>query len=105
MERIKKLLKFFDFFGVDITFHYQGRERYNSPFGGILFIIFILISLTYFLLILKSFINKDYYSFFIFDQQLNSIENISLKNYSYDFSFSLNCDNYDIDLMMFFEVN
>ena len=104
MERIKKLLKFFDFFGVDITFHYQGRERYNSPFGGILFIIFILISLTYFLLILKSFINKDYYSFFIFDQQLNSIENISLKNYSYDFSFSLNCDNYDIDLMMFFEV-
>ena len=104
MEKIKKILKSFDFFGVDITFHYQGRERYNTPFGGIIFIIFIFICLGYFLFNLKGFINKDYYSLFIYNEHLNSVENISLKNYSYDFSFSLNCDNYETDLMDFFEV-
>ena len=104
MERIKKILKYFDFFGVDITFHYQGRERYNTPFGGIIFIIFMLISLGYFLFHLKGFINKDYYSLFLLNEQLNSSENISLKNYSYDFSFSLNCDNYETDLMKFFKI-
>ena len=104
MDRFKKLFKHFDYFGVDITFHYQGKERYKTVFGGCLFIFFIIVCFAYFILFFIYIPYKYNYSLFVFNEYLNSVENISLNNYKYNFSLSLFCDNNQNDLMTYLDI-
>ena len=42
MNKLKKICKHCDYFGVGFNFHYKGLEKYHTAIGGLIFILFII---------------------------------------------------------------
>ena len=91
-EKISLFFKHFDYFGVNMNFHYKGVEKYNSVLGGIIFLTYIFFLVLYISINLDSFINRKNISLFYFDKKILTAENMTLDNYSIRFSFGLKCN-------------
>lgn len=92
-EKIIYFFKKFDYFGVNMNFHYKGVEKYNSVFGGIIFLTYIFFLFLYIFINLDSFINRKNISLIYFDKKILTAENMTLDNYSIRFSFGLKCNS------------
>ena len=62
MKYIKALLRKFDSFGVSYSFKYKSEDKYTTSFGGIITILFIVVSLVIGIYSFIPFYNKKNFS-------------------------------------------
>jgi hypothetical protein len=93
-NKISKILKQIDYFGIQFNFHYKGRDKYNSVLSGIAFIIFILITIFYIFYSLFSFINHQVYTVTYYDILTAKANKVDFKKYSLSFAYGLTCSGY-----------
>jgi hypothetical protein len=46
-KKLKNMIKACDYFGIQFNFHYKTKEKYHTYLGGIVFIIFVIISILF----------------------------------------------------------
>lgn len=83
---IQRVLKEFDYFGVQINFSYMSREKYRTAIGGIGFIIFLIVSLFYTVINLLPLLKRQKMSVIYYKTQLSETDAINLRNYSTNFA-------------------
>lgn len=88
---IKKILKSFDYFGVQFNFHYKSREKYHSATGGAIFLGFIILTITYLSINIVSFLHRQNFSIIYYTTRLSKTDEISFFNYSTNYAFGLTC--------------
>ena len=89
----KNFIKSFDIYGSNISFHYKGVEKYFSFTGGCLNLAFLLFSIIFIIVGLRSFI-KNKNSFYIYySQTLHQTDKISFSEFNSLFSFDIYCDD------------
>ena len=75
---IKRILRAFDFFGESFTFRYKDEDKHSTVLGGIIFIIFSIITLAYAIYNFIPFVNKEVFSLQYYTMNLNNTEEIKL---------------------------
>ena len=93
MNKIKKICKHCDYFGVGFNFHYKALEKYHTAIGGFIFILFIIFTLLFFIFQLFSFIQGKNMSIIYYKSQLSTTDQINLVNYSFVNAFNIKCNN------------
>lgn len=88
---IKKVLKSFDYFGVQFNFHYKSREKYHSATGGVIFLGFVILTITYISINMVSFLQRENFSIIYYTTRLSKTDEISFFNYSTNYAFGLTC--------------
>ena len=63
-KKFQKFLRWFDFSGESFTFKYKDKDKLSTISAGIIYFIFFVLALTYFISILKPFLEHK-----IFDLQ------------------------------------
>ena len=58
-KQFKDFLKTCDFFGTTFNFHYKTKEKYNSITGGVIFLIYLLISVYFIIINFVSLIRRE----------------------------------------------
>ena len=104
MNKLKKICKHCDYFGVGFNFHYKGLEKYHTAIGGLIFILFILFTLVFFIIQLSSFIQGKNMNIIYYMSQLSTTDQINLLNYSFVNTFNIECNNkFDLNKLELFE--
>ena len=75
MERV---LRSFDFFGESFTFRYYDEDKLASKLGGVVFIVFMLIAISYLIYNLIPFAKKENFTLQYYTMNLNNTEAIQL---------------------------
>ena len=92
---MKKYIKYFDYFGVNVHFLYQSEYKYHSVTGGLLFIFFILLTITYIACNLKPFLTRKNMTLIFYDKKIETTDEIDFENYTSRFAFGFICDGYE----------
>ncbi len=90
-KQFKDFLKTCDFFGTTFNFHYKTKEKYNSITGGVIFLIYLLISVYFIIINFVSLIRRENMNIISYKTQTPSTEIINFKNYSLIHAFGLKC--------------
>ena len=93
MKSFKEFLRKIDIFGVPFNFKYKARDRYSTPFGGFMLLLFIALTLTFGIYCLKPFINRKNLSIIYYTMNIPQTERIRLKDSNAAFSIGLECDD------------
>ena len=99
-SKSKNFFKHFDYFGVNLTFHYKGVDKYRSNTGGLIFLFFILIALIYIFVMLPSFLKRKNMTLIFYEKTIDKTDNFSLVNYSSNMSFLFSCENIKNELLL-----
>ena len=99
-SKSKNFFKHFDYFGVNLTFHYKGVDKYRSNTGGLIFLFFILIALIYIFVMLPSFLKRKNMTLIFYEKTVDKTDNFSLVNYSSNMSFLFSCENINNELLL-----
>ena len=75
---IKRIIRTFDFFGESFTFRYKDEDKLSTVLGGVIVIIFLIVSLAYAIYNFIPFINKDNFSLQYYTMNLDNTEEIKL---------------------------
>ena len=84
-----KFLKKFDKFGENFSFNYHGYDKYSSRVGGFIFLIFIIIALTFFISSCFPFFRRENYSLQFYTVNFPTEEIKLIKNFAY----GIDCEN------------
>ena len=84
-----KSLKIFDKFGENFSFNYNGYDKYSTRVGGLIFLIFIVIALTFFISSCFPFFRRENYSLQFYTVNFPT-EKIKLIN---NFAYGIDCKN------------
>ena len=95
-RKIKNLFKTIDYFGVNFNFHYKTKEKYTSFSGGIVFLIYLMISIFFVLINLTSLLKRENVSIIAYKLYQPSTDTINFKNYSLTHAFGIKCSKLDI---------
>ena len=91
MKHIKSLLEKFDSFGVSFSFRYKSEDKYTSSFGGIITILFIVVTLVIGIYSFIPFYNKKNFSTVYYILKLADTEQVYFEKSKVAFSIGLNC--------------
>ena len=91
MKYIKALLRKFDSFGVSYSFKYKSEDKYTTSFGGIITILFIVVSLVIGIYSFIPFYNKKNFSTVYYILKLADTEQVFFEKSKVAFSIGLNC--------------
>jgi len=84
-----KHFKKFDFFGEKFSFNYNGYDKYSTRVGGLIFLIFILVTILFFINSFIIFYKRKNYSLQFYTVN-HKTENITLNN---SFAFGIECNS------------
>ena len=84
-------LKSLDFFGIALSFHFKTKEKYVSNTGGIVFLIYIVLSLSFVIINFFDLIKRNSKSIISYKMQTPSTDTINFNNYSLTHAFGLVC--------------
>ena len=90
---IKRILRTFDFFGESFTFRYKDEDKHSTVLGGIIVIVFSILSLAYAIYNLFPFIRKENFSLQYYTMNLNNTEEIKLSESPTAFGVGFSDDN------------
>lgn len=96
MKKLKKLIKQFDYFGIEIHFLYQLKRKYYSTTGGLIFLIFLAISIIYIGCSISPLLSRKNMTVIFYDSKIEQTDQINFDNYTSRFSYGFVCDGYDI---------
>ena len=94
-ENIINIIKKFDYIGKTFNFRYKSHENYRSFPGGIFFICFLLLSISYILLNLIYFLIRINKSIINYDTIISPTDKMNFINYSFSIGFSITCNHYN----------
>ena len=93
MRSCRNFLRRVDIFGVSFNFRYKTRDKYSTPCGGFLFLIFLFSSLTFGIYFFIPFINRKNLSIIYYTMNIPQTESIRLKDSKAAFAVGLDCEN------------
>lgn len=85
MKGLKRILKKFDYFGIELHFMYDTKEQYYSSTGGFIFLLFSVVSITYIACNVESFINRKNMTLIFYDKKIEQTDEINLANFTTQF--------------------
>lgn len=88
------LLKKFDYFGVEVHFLYESRVKYYSSTGGVIFIIFLVLSLIYVGCNIRPLVNRENMNLIFYDSKLEKTDEIDFENFTSRFGYTFACTGY-----------
>ena len=97
MERTKRFICFreflnmMDFSAVSLSFRYKSDKEFGTYFAGIIFLLFFIISIAYFIINLIPFFKKEDFTLQYYTMNLDSTEDIKLKESKLAFAVGLTC--------------
>lgn len=94
MKGLKRILKKFDYFGIELHFMYDTKEQYYSSTGGFIFLLFSVVSITYIACNVESFINRKNMTLIFYDKKIEQTDEINLANFTTQFGFGFTCDGH-----------
>ena len=92
LKKLTKGIKKCDYFGVQFNFHYKTHSKFHTVTGGCIFIIFILLAITYIALNIKSFIKRENMNLIYYSKKNEHTEFIKFENYSTAYAYGVVCD-------------
>jgi len=93
-ENIPKFIRNLDQFGASFSFKYKSEEKYLTYSGGIICLLFYIVSLIFFIWNLIPFLNKEIFTLHFYTLYLQNYDEIRLNDSKTTFAFSLNCPSY-----------
>ena len=93
MKSFRNFLRRIDIFGVPFNFRYKTKDKYSTPCGGFLFLLFVVLALTFGIYYLIPFINRKNLSIIYYTMNIPETEVIKLKDSQAAFEIGLNCEN------------
>ena len=94
---MNNLLKKFDYFGVELHFLYESKIKYYSSTGGVIFILFLILSLVYVGCNISSFVNRENMTLIFYDSKLEKTDEIDFENFTSRFGYKFSCSGYEDD--------
>lgn len=102
------LFRDLDYFGVNVNFNIKDKRKYQSIFGGVTFIVFAIISISYIFLNFQSFASRSVMNLVFNQQYLKSAPKLSLEDYKVGMAVGLDVDG-DSNLLnlayKYFDIN
>ena len=95
IELIKSFLRKIDYFGVEFNFQYQSKEKFHSATGGLIFFVFILISLIYIFLTIINLFQRKNKTIIYYKMQIPQTDSINFDNYTLTNAFGVSCSGKD----------
>ena len=93
MKKFKNFLRKIDLFGAPFNFKYKKSEKYSTPLGGLIILIFIILSLAFGIYYLIPFLNRKNLSIIYYTMNLPKTEQIRLQDSKAVFAVGLDCDS------------
>ena len=105
-EKFLNLIKKCDYFGVTFNFHYKSKEKFRSVTGGVIFLLFLSIAMTYVIINLISLLKRENMGIISYKTITPTTDKINFKNYSLTQAFGISCsDLYKNQEMEFFKID
>ena len=95
INKVKKVLKLFDFFGESFTFTYKNEDKHSTALGGFICILFYLIALIYFIYKFIPFYKKENFSLQYNTINLPTANKLDLKEDTIAFAFGIKVEDDD----------
>ena len=93
MIKFKYFLRKIDLFGAPFNFKYKKSEKYSTPLGGLIILIFIILSLAFGIYYLIPFLNRKNLSIIYYTMNLPKTEQIRLQDSKAVFAVGFDCDS------------
>jgi len=93
MKKIKNFLRKIDLFGAPFNFKYKKHEKYSSSLGGLIIVLFTILTLTFGIYYLIPFLNRKNLSIIYYTMNLPKTEQIKLQDSKAVFAIGLDCDS------------
>ena len=93
MKSFKNFLRKIDIFGVPFNFKYKTRDKYSTPIGGFILLLFIFAALTFGIYYMIPFINRNNLSIIYYTMNIPKTEKINLSQSKAAFSIGLDCED------------
>ena len=94
MKSFKGFLRKIDIFGVPFNFKYKTNDKYSTPLGGFILLIFISLSLAFGVYYMLPFLNRKNVSIIYYTMNIPKTEQIRMKDSQAIFTFGLDCDDF-----------
>ena len=94
-KKLKNMIKACDYFGIQFNFHYKTKEKYHTYLGGIVFIIFVIISILFVTSNFISLLKKENMTIISYKMQTPNTFPINFLNYSLTHAFGIKCSGPD----------
>ena len=94
MNLIKSFLTTIDTFGVPYLFKYKSKENYKTPYGGIVMLLFLILTLVFGIYSFIPYLNKKNFNIVYYTMFLPHAESINLRQSKSAFSIGLECEDY-----------
>ena len=93
MKPLKDFLRKIDIFGIPLNFKYKTKDKYSTPFGGFILLLFCILALAFGIYYLIPFLNRKNLSIIYYTMNIPETERISLKESKAAFSIGLDCED------------
>jgi len=91
MKVFKDILRKIDIFGVPFNFKYKTKDKYSTPFGGFILLLFSILALTFGIYYLIPFLNRKNLSIIYYTMNIPKTERIRLKDSKAAFAIGYDC--------------
>ena len=93
MKSLKNLLRKIDIFGAPFNFKYKTKDKYSTPFGGLIILLFIILALTFGVYYFIPFLKRKNLSIIYYTMNIPKTEQIRLEDSEAKFAIGLTCDD------------
>ena len=93
MKKVKNFLQKIDLFGAPFNFKYKKHEKYSSSLGGLIIVLFTILTLTFGIYYLIPFLNRKNLSIIYYTMNLPKTEQINLQDFKAVFAIGFECDS------------
>ena len=87
--------KSLDYFGVQINFNFKNEKKYTSFSGGLIFVIYVILCVSYVTINFIYFLQKKHKTVIYYDKELFTTDEIYFHKHNSTFAVNMVCDNYD----------
>ena len=105
----KRILKKFDFFGVNFSFKYKQEEKYKTSLGGFIFLVFCVVVAVVGIYYFIPFVNRKNFSMVYYSMNLQGAEEINFHEskaaFGVGFACSVDDDGTKVDDILNFTLN
>lgn len=92
-EFLSKIIKEFDYFGVQFNFNYSNEEKYRTTVGGLGFLLFIAVGVAYAIITGIPMLKRQKMSVIYYTMQLPDTDEINLLTYKNNFALGVSSCN------------
>ena len=92
MKSIENFLLMIDIFGITYSFRYKEKEKYQTAFGGIIFLLFVVLALMLGIYYFIPFVNRKNYNIVYYTMNLAQTEVVNLFSSESNIAIGIDCE-------------